>query len=92
MAAWAAFAIAVLVMVAISLWRVGRLERAWWPAGLALYVIAALATIVLAGEDGSWTLALFGGVLLASDVAFLGNALAASLCTRAAAPPSEPAP
>jgi len=90
MAAWAACAITATVLLGVSLARVLRAERAvWWP-GLVMFVMAGLATIVLAGDDGYWAaLAMFGGVILASDVVLLKSVLASSLCTRPR--PEEPA-
>ena len=80
MAAWAAFAIASAVLIALSAWRLAHSERAiWWP-GVVMFAIAALAMIVLATD---WFgLAMFGAVILASDVVLLKSVLVASLCTR----------
>ena len=86
MAAWAAFAIVTLVVVALSVARVMRRAQPWWP-GVAMFVIAALAMLVLAG-GGAWTLPLFGGVILASDLVLLDSVLVTTLCARGAK--SEP--
>ena len=83
MAAWAAFAIVTVVMIAISVARVARRARLWWP-GVAMFVTAALAMLVLAG-DGAWTLPLFGAVILASDLVLLDCVLVETLCTRGVA-------
>ena len=84
MAAWAAFAITAIVLIAWSSWRLSRIEdRAlWWP-GVGAFVIAALAMIVLAADGGYWTaISMFGGVVLASDVLLLKSVLVTTLCTR----------
>ena len=84
MAAWAAFAITAAALIALSAWRVSRAEERtlWWP-GVAMFAIAGLAMIVLAGDDGYWSaLAIFGGVILASDAVLLKSVLATTLCTR----------
>jgi hypothetical protein len=83
MAAWGVFAIVTTVMIALSLWRLAReARRPWWP-GVGMFVVAALAMIVLAGDD-AWTLPLFGGVILASDLVLLRSVLVTSLCARSA--------
>ena len=85
MQAWAAVAIAQAALVVISLWRLSNLEgrKLWWP-GAVMFVIAALATIVMVNGDGYWSaIAIFGMIVLASDALLLENQLVASLCTRA---------
>lgn len=84
MNAWAAVAIAQVVLIAIDLWRLSRIEhRAVWAPGAALFAVAALALIVLVRGDGVWkAIALFGTIVLASDALFLQGQLAVALCTR----------
>ncbi|MBA3819743.1 MAG: hypothetical protein H0X17_12680 [Deltaproteobacteria bacterium] len=54
----------------------------WWP-GIAILVIASLAATVFVGDGGPWVaFAIFGTLVLATDVALLGGVLVASLCTR----------
>src|SRR5688572_13904882 len=91
MQAWAAVAIAQLVLVAFSLWRLGRLEDRTirWP-GVALFVVAALALLVLVRHGGYWSaIAVFGSIVLATDALLLGGALVTSLCTQPAPPAPE---
>ena len=90
MQAWAGIAIAQTALIAFSLWRLSRVEgRAlWWP-GIVMFVIAALALIVLVRGEGYWSaIALFGTAVLASDALFLKGVLVTSLCTRE---PEKPA-
>jgi hypothetical protein len=87
MQAWAGIAIAQAALIAFSLWRISRLEtEMWWP-GVAMFVVAALAMIVLVRHDGHWSaIAVFGTIVLASDALLLKSQLVASLCTRAKEP------
>ena len=89
MAAWAAFAIAITTLIALSAWRLSRIEdrELYWP-GVGAFVIASLSMIVLASDGGYWSaIATFGGVVLASDVVLLKSVLVTSLCTRQKATP-----
>jgi hypothetical protein len=90
MQAWAGIAIAQTALIAFSLWRLSRVEgRAlWWP-GVVMFVVAALALIVLVGGERYWSaIALFGTAVLGSDALFLKSVLVTSLCTR---DPEKPA-
>ncbi len=54
----------------------------WWP-GVAILVIAVLAATVFVSDGGPWVaFAIFGTLVLATDVTLLGGVLVASLCTR----------
>lgn len=90
MQAWAGIAIAQTALIALSLWRLSRAggRTLWWP-GVVMFVVAALALIVLVRGEGYWSAtALFGTAVLASDALFLSGTLVTSLCTRE---PEKPA-
>ncbi len=90
MQAWAGIAIAQTALIALSLWRLSRASgrTLWWP-GVVMFVVAALALIVLVRGEGYWSaIALFGTAVLASDALLLSGALVTSLCTRE---PEKPA-
>jgi hypothetical protein len=87
--AWAGIAIAQSALIAFSLWRLSRVEgrTVWWP-GVAMFIVAGLALVVLVRGERHWSaIALFGTAVLASDAVFLKGVLVASLCTRESEPP-----
>ena len=92
MQAWAGIAIAQTALIAFSLWRLSKLEAGrgvrW--TGVALFIVAALAMIVLVGDGGYHAaVAVFGTVVLASDAVFLKSVLVMQLCSKPAEEPTE---
>ena len=90
MQGWAGIAIAQGALIAFSAWRLSRIDESrtiWWP-GVAMFVVAALALIVLAHDGGYHAaVSIFGSIVLASDALLLKSQLVTSLCTRAVKEP-----
>jgi hypothetical protein len=92
MHAWAGIAIAQGALIAFSVWRLSHLgeDRTLWFPGVAMFVVASLALIVLVHDGGYHAaVSIFGSIVLASDAVLLKSQLVMALCTRAK-PVEEP--